>query len=70
MGPITLEELRSIAHLILDGTEELLPPGMADNELLSRLDRLQRELNLVAGEIRLRVSPTPYTRRLRKQETA
>ena len=32
------------------------PTGMPDGELLSRLSRLQRELNIIVGEIRARLS--------------
>ncbi len=57
IGPTTLEELRNIASQDANGEAPLLIEGIADTELLARLDRLQRDLDTVAGEIRSRVSP-------------
>ncbi|WP_262031544.1 hypothetical protein [Microvirga sp. Mcv34] len=38
------------------GEERPNTTGMPDGELLSRLNRLQRELNIIVGEIRARLS--------------
>ena len=54
IGPTTLEELRSMTHAAPNGESSLNPAGMPDGELLSRLNRLQRELNIIVGEIRAR----------------
>jgi hypothetical protein len=56
IGPTTLEELRSMTHPVPDGEGIPNSTGMPDGELLSRLNRLQRELNIVVGEIRARFS--------------
>lgn len=65
IGPTTLEELRSVSLQIPNGETAPLAPGMPDNELLSRLNRLQRELNVVAGEIRSRIAPSAKRRFLK-----
>jgi hypothetical protein len=56
IGPTTLEELRSMAQPLPDGGGQGSSTSMPDGELLSRLNRLQRELNLVVTEIRSRLS--------------
>ncbi|WP_114945600.1 hypothetical protein [Microvirga calopogonii] len=56
IGPTTLEELRSMTHSAPNGEERPNTTGMPDGELLSRLNRLQRELNIIVGEIRARLS--------------
>lgn len=66
IGPTTLEELRSLALQPPNGEEAQIMTGMPDGELLSRLDRLQRDLDCVAGEIRSRVAPGSYRRRSRR----
>lgn len=58
IGPTTLEEIR---RFISEApTDEQLQdlPVMGDGELLSRLNRLQRELNMVVNAIRSRLSST------------
>ncbi len=57
IGPTTLEELRSMTQQLPNG-EGLGSSGSSipDNELLSRLNRLQRELNILVAEIRTRLS--------------
>jgi len=56
IGPTTLEELRSMAQPT--SHEEASQPitALADNELLSRLNQLQRDLNLIVRDIRARLS--------------
>ena len=56
IGPTTLEELRSMTQPLPNGKERGSGTTMADGELLSRLNRLQRELNLIVGEIRARLN--------------
>jgi len=56
IGPTTLEELRSMTQPTANGEARPNPTGMPDGELLSRLSRLQRELNIIVGEIRARLS--------------
>ena len=56
IGPTTLEELRSMTHPVPNGESRPNPTGMPDGELLSRLNRLQRELDIIVGEIRARFS--------------
>jgi hypothetical protein len=56
IGPTTLEELRSMTHPVANGESRPNPTGMPDGELLSRLNRLQRELSIIVGEIRTRLS--------------
>jgi hypothetical protein len=63
IGPTTLEELRSLALSEPDSEDADILAGMKDGELLSRINRLQRELNVVVGEIRSRIAPS---RRLRR----
>ena len=63
IGPTTLEELRSLALNSPDMEDPDDLAGMKDGELLSRINRLQRELNVVVGEIRSRIAPA---RRLRR----
>lgn len=62
IGPTTLEELRNMAQPAPDGESHPHATGMPDGELMSRLNRLQRELNIIVGEIRSRLS-TPSRRR-------
>lgn len=60
IGPTTLEEIR---RFISDApAEQRLQnlPTMDDGELLSRLNRLQRELNLIASAIRARISAASF----------
>lgn len=62
IGPTTLEEIR---RFISEApSEERLAnlPTMEDGELLSRLNRVQRELNLIASAIRTRVVSASYKR--------
>ncbi|WP_230532654.1 hypothetical protein [Microvirga roseola] len=66
IGPTTLEELRNIVLHPPNGHDPQPQAGMQDNELLSRLNRLQREFNLVAAEIRSRLNPEAIRRRTRK----
>jgi hypothetical protein len=56
IGPTTLEELRSMTQQSPNGEESVSGASIPDNELLSRLNRLQRELNILVGEIRTRLS--------------
>ena len=55
IGPTTLEELRSMTHSAPNGEDRPNATGMPDGELLSRLNRLQRELNIIVGEIKARL---------------
>jgi hypothetical protein len=57
IGPTTLEELRSMATPVSDSEAASPATGIPDGELLSRLNRLQRELNILVGEIRARFTP-------------
>lgn len=58
IGPTTLEEIRRfIGQVPVDQRLQNLPT-MDDGELLSRLSRLQRELNMITSAIRSRVSST------------
>ena len=57
IGPTTLEELRSMATPVSDVEAASPATGIPDGELLSRLNRLQRELNILVGEIRARFTP-------------
>jgi len=66
IGPTTLEELRSLALHPPNGETPPVTTGMGDGELLSRLNRLQRELNIVAGEIRARIAPAAHRKKSRK----
>lgn len=56
IGPTTLEELRSMTQQIPNGVDDASTASMPDSELLSRLNRVQRELNLLVGEIRARLN--------------
>lgn len=62
IGPTTLEELRSMTLSLSTEPRERILTGMADGELLSRLTRLQRELDVVATEIRARIAPASKRR--------
>ncbi|MBL0406500.1 hypothetical protein JKG68_21305 [Microvirga aerilata] len=64
IGPTTLEELRSMAQSDPDGGSHPGATGMPDGELVSRLNRLQRELNIIVGEIRSRLSAPSRRRRI------
>ncbi len=64
IGPTTLEELRSMAQPAPDGGNHPGATGMPDGELVSRLNRLQRELNIIVGEIRSRLSAPTRRRRI------
>jgi hypothetical protein len=66
IGPTTLEELRNLALQPFNGEASQIMTGMADADLLSRIDRLQRELDVVASEIRSRIAPGSYKRRSRR----
>ena len=69
IGPTTLVELRSIALQSPNGEEHQHTASMQDNELLSRLNRLQRDLAAVADEIRSRIgSGSSYKRGFQKQD--
>jgi hypothetical protein len=56
IGPTTLEELRSIAQPLSNREDSPATAQMPDHEIMSRLNRLQRELNTLIGEIRTRLS--------------
>jgi hypothetical protein len=57
IGPTTLEELRSMTQQLPNGEGAgSAASSIPDNELLSRLNRLQRELNILVAEIRTRLS--------------
>lgn len=60
IGPTTLEQLRTITLLTPNGDKRPPPTAMTDNELLSRLKRLQRDLALIAEEIRSRLAMISY----------
>jgi hypothetical protein len=62
IGPTTLEELRSMTQQLPTGEDGAAAARMPDNEILSRLSRLQRELNILVGEIRARLSTNPSRR--------
>src|SRR3712207_3908843 len=60
IGPTTLEEIRRfISEAPAEQRLQDLPT-MDDGELLSRLNRLQRELNLIASAIRARISAASF----------
>jgi hypothetical protein len=62
IGPTTLEEIRRfIAETPVEERLQSLPT-MGDGELLSRLQRVQRELNIIAAAIKARVSLASYKR--------
>ena len=62
IGPTTLEELRSMTQQLPNGSDGTIAPHMPDHEILSRLGRLQRELNILVGEIRTRLNMTSSRR--------
>ncbi|WP_134499738.1 hypothetical protein [Microvirga pakistanensis] len=66
IGPTTLEEIRR--YIGPPSAEERLQnlPSMEDGELLSRLNRVQRELNLIASAIKTRASSAPYKKEQEK----
>lgn len=66
IGPTTLEEIRR--YIGEAPVEERLSnlPTMEDGELLSRLNRVQRELSLIASAIRTRIAAATYKREQRK----
>src|SRR5215208_6799675 len=62
IGPTTLEELRSMTQPLSNGEDGAAAAHMPDHEILSRLSRLQRELNILVGEIRARLNANPFRR--------
>lgn len=60
IGPTTLEEIRRF--ISETPVEERLQnlPAMEDGELLSRLNRVQRELSMIASAIRARISSASF----------
>jgi hypothetical protein len=60
IGPTTLEEIRRFISEVPNEPRLQNLPTMEDGELLSRLNRLQRELNLIASAIRGRLSSATY----------
>ncbi|MBJ6126141.1 hypothetical protein [Microvirga splendida] len=62
IGPTTLEELRSMTQQLPNRADAAIAPDMPDQEILSRLNRLQRELNILVGEIRTRLNMTSSRR--------
>ncbi|MXQ10804.1 hypothetical protein [Microvirga makkahensis] len=60
IGPTTLEEIRR--YINQTPTEQRLQnlSVMEDGEILSRLNRVQRELNLIASAIKTRAASPPY----------
>ncbi|WP_414470874.1 hypothetical protein [Microvirga sp. M2] len=66
IGPTTLEEIRR--YIGEAPVEERLSnlPTMEDGELLSRLNRVQRELSLIASAIRTRIASATFKREQRK----
>jgi len=66
IGPTTLEEIRR--YIGEAPAEQRLQnlPSMDDGELLSRLNRVQRELNVIATAIRARVGSANYKSEERK----
>jgi hypothetical protein len=62
IGPTTLEELRSMTQPLPNGEDGAAMTHMPDHEILSRLGRLQRELNVLVGEIRTRLNMTSSRR--------
>jgi len=59
IGPTTLEEIRRFIGEVPAEQRLQNLPIMDDGELLSRLNRLQRELNMIISAIRARVSSGP-----------
>jgi hypothetical protein len=62
IGPTTLEEIRRFINETPAEQRLQNLPIMEDGELLSRLNRLQRELNLIASAIRARTASASYKR--------
>jgi len=62
IGPTTLEELRSMTQPLSNEQDSAAATHMPDQEILSRLNRLQRELNVLIGEIRMRLNATSSRR--------
>jgi hypothetical protein len=62
IGPTTLEELRNMTQQLPNGSDGAIAPHIPDQEILSRLGRLQRELNILIGEIRTRLNMTSSRR--------
>jgi hypothetical protein len=62
IGPTTLEELRSMTQSLPNEDDGAAAAAMPDHEILSRLSRLQRELNILVGEIRTRLNANPSRR--------
>lgn len=62
IGPTTLEELRSMTQPLPYADDGTPAAQMPDHEILSRLSRLQRELNILVGEIRTRLNATSSRR--------
>ena len=56
IGPTTLEELRSMTQPLPNGEDGAAAAQMPTQEILFRLTRLQRELNILVGEIRARLN--------------
>ncbi|WP_243368697.1 hypothetical protein [Microvirga solisilvae] len=67
IGPTTLEEIRRFIGEVPSEPRLQNLPTMDDGELLSRLNRLQRELNMIASAIRARISSASY-RKFRDKE--
>ncbi|WP_133239296.1 hypothetical protein [Microvirga sp. KLBC 81] len=69
IGPTTLEEIRRfISEAPAEQRLQNLPT-MDDGELLSRLNRLQRELNLIASAIRARISAASFRNSSKQNNT-
>lgn len=66
IGPTTLEEIRR--YIGQAPAEQRLQnlPTMEDGELLSRLNRVQRELNLIASAIKTRAASATYKKEQEK----
>jgi hypothetical protein len=62
IGPTTLEEIRRFIGEVPAEQRLQNLPTMDDGELLSRLNRLQRELNMIASAVRARISAASYRR--------
>lgn len=62
IGPTTLEEIRKfIVDFPIDERSQAIG-SMADGEILMRLNRLQRELNIIVNAIKGRITPSSYRR--------
>ncbi|HZH09675.1 MAG TPA: hypothetical protein VEZ24_04835 [Microvirga sp.] len=68
IGPTTLEEIRRFIGEVPAEQRLQNLATMDDGELLSRLNRLQRELNLIASAIRTRISSASY-KEAREEQT-